>query len=110
MKWHWAILFIGLVLYVFALVPGLLPHASDSVVAILAGATVAAVALFGFDTTHVSRRLATLMIILSLIMLIAGTALARQGHVKLLLLLSLPAVGLGLLGARKLVHKREKNE
>lgn len=58
MKWHWVMLLMGPGLYMFVLVPGILPHEIDTVVSMLAGATVATVALFGFDTTHVNRRLA----------------------------------------------------
>lgn len=110
MKWRWVMLLAGLGLYVLVLVPGFLPHASDSVVAIVAGVTLATVAVFGFDTTHVSRRLAALMIIVSLIMFTAGIALTRQGHPYVQLALSVPAAGLGLFGARKLIDKREKND
>ena len=51
-----------------------------------------------------------MMIILSLIMLVVGIVLARQGHVYILHLLSMPAIGLGLFGSRKLMDKREKHD
>lgn len=110
MKWYWVMLLMGLGLYVLVLVPGILPHEIDSVVSMLAGVTMATVALFGFDTTHVNTRLATLMIIVSLIMFATGIALARQGHPYVQLILYVPAAGLGLFGARKLIENREKND
>lgn len=88
------------------LIPGLLPDSVDVIVAVLSGVTMISVAVFGFDTTHVDRRLAILMIILSLLMLVAGIVLARQGHIYILLLLSVPAIGLGLFGLRNLIDKR----
>jgi len=110
MKWHWVILLAGLGLYVLVLIPGFLPHASDSVVSILAGVTLATVALFGFDTVHVSKRLALSMIILSLVMLLTGIVLARQGHPYVQLTLSVSAIGLGLFGTRMLIDNRKKND
>lgn len=110
MKWRWVMLLMGLGLYVLVLIPGILPHDIDNVVAMLAGVTIATVAVFGFDTTHVDRRLAILMIIVSVIMFVAGIALARQGHPYAQLVLSVPAAGLGLFGARKLIENKEKND
>lgn len=110
MKWHWVMLLIGLGLYVFVLIPGILPHSVDVVVMILSGISLLSVAVFGFDTVHVDRNLAVLMIILSLLMLIVGTVLAWQGHGYILLLLSVPAIGLGIFGMRKLLDKREKHD
>ena len=110
MKWYWVMLLMGLGLYVLVLIPGMLPHEIDSVVGMLAGVTIATVALFGFDTTHVNRRLATIMIILSLVMFVVGIALVRQGHPYVQLILSVPAAGLGLFGARKLIENKEKND
>lgn len=110
MKWHWVMLLMGLGLYVLVLIPGTLPHEIDSVVSMLAGVTIATVAIFGFDTTHVDRRLAILMIIVSVIMFVAGIALVRQGHPYVLLVLFMPAAGLGLFGARKLIENKEKND
>jgi len=110
MKWHWIILLVGFGLYALVFVPGFLPHTSDSVVAMLAGMTLATVAVFGFDTTHVNGKLAGLMIVVSLIMFTAGIALARQGHPYVQLALSVPAIGLGLFGARMLINKRKKDD
>ena len=106
MNWYWIILLAGFGLYVLVLIPGLLPDSVDVIVAVLSGVTMISVAVFGFDTTHVDRRLAILMIILSLLMLVAGIVLARQGHIYILLLLSVPAIGLGLFGLRNLIDKR----
>ena len=72
--------------------------------------TFASIAIFDFDSTHVDRKLAILMFVVSLIILIAGILLARQGHEKLFGLLSMPAIGLGLFGLRKFFEKSEKNE
>lgn len=105
MKWHWVTLLAGLGLYILVLVPGLLPHTLDSVVVILAGVTIASISVFGFGSTHVDGRLAILMVGTSLAILVAGILLARQGHNNLLLLLSVPAIGLGLFGVRKLWRK-----
>lgn len=91
MKWHWVMLLMGLGLYVLVLILRILPHAIDNVVAMLAGAVIATVAVFGFDTTHVNKRFATLMLVLSLLMLAIGIALARQGHPYVQLILSVPA-------------------
>ncbi|MBI5944754.1 MAG: hypothetical protein HY864_10330 [Chloroflexi bacterium] len=77
---------------------------------IASGISLLSVAVFGFDTVHVDRNLAVLMLILNLIMLSVGISLARQGHVYLLLLLSMPAIGLGIFGARNLTDKREKHD
>jgi len=110
MKWHWVMLLVGLGLYVLVLIPGTLPHDVDNVVAMLAGVTIATVAVLGFDTIHVNRRLATIMIVVSLLMLVMGIALARQGHPYAQLVLSVPAAGLGLFGARKLIENKEKND
>ncbi len=110
MKWHWSLLSAGLVLYLLVLIPGILPHSIDVVVTILSGVSMASVAIFGFDSIHVDRRLAVLMLILGLIMLSVGISLARQGHDYLLLLLSVPAIGLGIFGARNLIDKREKHD
>ena len=76
----------------------------------LSGMGMVSVAIFGFDTTHVDRNLAILMISLSLLMLVVGIVLARQDHENILLLLSVPAVGLGIFGMRKLLDKREKHD
>lgn len=103
-------LLMGVGLYMLVLIPGILMHGIDSVITMLAGVTIATVAVFGFDTTHVSSRLATLMIILSLIMLATGMTLARLGHPYVQLVLSVPAAGLGLFGARKLIEKKKKND
>ena len=46
----------------FVLVPGILPHAIDIVVAILLGVTIAPVAVVGFDNTKVDKAVANLMI------------------------------------------------
>jgi hypothetical protein len=110
MKWHWSLLSAGLVLYLLVLIPGLLPHSIDVVVTILSGVSMASIAIFGFDSIHVDRRLAVLMLILGLIMLGMGFSLARQGHVYLLLLLSVPAIWLAIFGARNLIDKREKHD
>jgi len=110
MKWHWFALLAGLGLYILVSIPGFLPHTLDSVAVIFAGATIASVAIFGFDSTHVDRKLAILLVAVSLIMLGAGVALAEQGHNFLLFLLSVPALGLGIFGARKLMDKREKHD
>lgn len=106
MKWHWFALLAGLGLYILVLIPGLLPHTLDSVAVIFAGVTIASVAVFGFGSTYVDRRLAILMVGVSLIILTAGIFLARQGHNRLLLLLSVPAVGLGLFGLREFFEKK----
>jgi uncharacterized membrane protein YfcA len=110
MKWHWSLLFAGLVLYLLVLIPGILPHSVDVAVMILSGVSMASVAIFGFDSIHVDRRLAVLMLILSLIMLSVGISLARQGHGYILLLLAVPALGLGIFGVRNLIDKREKHD
>ena len=110
MKWYWVIFLAGFGLYVLVLIPGLLPDSVDVVVTILSGVSMISVGVFGFDTTYVDRRLAILMIILSLVMLAAGIVLAHQGHVYILLLLSVPAIGLGLFGMRNLIDKREKRD
>ena len=80
MKWYWVILLTGISIYLLVLVPGVLTHEVDGVVTILAGVNIASVALVGFDTTHVDRRLATLIIIARLILVATGIALAVQGH------------------------------
>jgi hypothetical protein len=108
MKWHWFALLAGLGLYVLVLVPGFLPHTLDSVAVILAGVTLASVAVFGFGSTHVDRRLAILIVGVSLIILTAGIVLAWRGHDKLFWLLSAPAIGLGLLGLRKFFEKKRE--
>ncbi len=110
MKWHWVMLLMGLGLYVFVLIPGILPHSVDVAVTMLSGMGMVSVAIFGFDTSHVDRNLAILMIILSLLMLVVGIVLARQDHGNILLLLSMPALGFGIFGARKLMDKREKHD
>ena len=97
-------------MYLLVLIPGILPHSIDVAVTILSGVSMASVAIFGFDSIHVDRRLAVLMLILGLIMLSVAISLARQGHVYLLLLLSVPAIGLGIFGARNLLDKREKHD
>lgn len=51
MKWHWIMLFTGSGLYMLVLIPGLLPHAIDIAVTILAGMTFVTVAVFGFVST-----------------------------------------------------------
>ncbi len=108
MKWHWFALLAGLGLYILVLVPGLLPHTLDIVAVILAGVTIASVAVFGFDSTHVDGRLATLMVGVSLALLIAGIILARQGHSRLGWLLSAPAIGLGLFVLQKILGEQGK--
>ena len=110
MKWHWITLLAGFGLYVLALIPGILPHSVDVAVMIASGISLLSVAVFGFDTVHVDRNLAVLMITISLLMLIAGIVQARQGHGYILLLLAAPALGLGVFGARKLMDKREKHD
>jgi len=110
MKWHWYLLLIGLGIYGFALFPGFLPHEADGPVAILAGMIFATLAIFGFDSTHVDRRLAIAMVLVSVVMLSIGAVLALQGHTYILLLLSVPAVGLGLFSLRKIFYEREKHE
>lgn len=110
MKWYWVLLFAGLALYVLALVPGILPHTIDIPVAMIAGAIIATVAVFGFDSTHLDRNLAGLMVVISLILLMAGVVLAGKDHVYILVLLSVPAIGLGLFGLRKLIEEREKHD
>ena len=97
-------------MYALVLIPGILPHSIDVAVTILSGVSMASVAIFGFDSIHVDRRLAILMIILGLIMLSVGISLARQDHGYILLLLAVPALGLGIFGARKLMDKREKHD
>ncbi|CAG0983134.1 hypothetical protein ANAEL_01861 [Anaerolineales bacterium] len=108
LKWHWFALLAGLGLYVLGVVPRLLPHTLDSVTVILAGVTIASIAVFGFGSTHVDRRLAVLMLMVSLIILTAGIVLARQGHNNLFWLLSVPVIGLGLFCLRKFFKKRER--
>ncbi|MCL4270574.1 MAG: hypothetical protein KJZ72_13560, partial [Anaerolineales bacterium] len=103
MKWHWSLLFAGFILYILVLIPGVLPHSVDVAVMILSGISLLSIAVFGFDTIHVDRILAVLMITLSLLMLIAGIVLAWQGHGYILFLLAVPALGLGMFGARKLM-------
>ena len=110
MKWHWSLLFAGFVLYLLVLIPRVLPHSVDVAVMILSGVSLLSVAIFGFDTVHVDRNLAILMITISLLMLIVGTVLARQGHGHILLLLAAPTLGLGMFGARKLMDIREKHD
>ncbi|MBV6391177.1 MAG: hypothetical protein KPEEDBHJ_00385 [Anaerolineales bacterium] len=110
MKWHWSLLFAGFILYILVLIPGVLPHSVDVAVMILSGISLLSIAVFGFDTIHVDRILAVLMITLSLLMLIAGIVLAWQGHGYILFLLAVPALGLGMFGARKLMDKREKHD
>ena len=110
MKWHWVMLLGGLGLYGLALVPGILPHTIDIPIAMLAGMTIATVAVLGFDSTKLNRRLARLMVAVSLLIFLAGIVLARQRHNSLLLVLSMPAIGTGVFGLRKLFDRREKNE
>lgn len=110
MKWHWCLLFAGFILYILVLIPGVLSHSVDVAVMILSGISLLSIAVFGFDTIHVDRILAILMITLSLLMLIAGIVLAWQGHGYILFLLAVPALGLGMFGARKLMDKREKHD
>lgn len=110
MKWHWVVLLAGQGLYGLALVPGILPHTIDIPIAMLAGMTIATVAALGFDSTKLNRKLARLMVAVSLLILLAGIFLARQGHNSLLLVLSVPAIGLGIFGLRKLFDRRENNE
>ena len=107
MKWHWFVLLAGLGLYLLVFISGLLPHRLDSVAVILAGVTIASIAIFGFDSIHIDRRLAVLMVTASLIILTAGIVLAWQGHDKLFWLLSAPAIGLGSFGLRKFFEKSE---
>lgn len=102
MKWHWFALLAGLGLYILVLIPGLLPHTLDSVAVIFTGVTIASIAVFGFGSTHVDRRLAILIVGVSLSILTAGILLARQGHNNLFWLLSVPAIGFGLFGLQKL--------
>ncbi|HNE05992.1 MAG TPA: hypothetical protein PLT08_15810 [Anaerolineales bacterium] len=82
----------------------------DVAVMILSGISLLSVAIIGFDTIHVEGSLAVLMVILSPLMLITGIILAWQGHGYILFLLAVPALGLGILGARKLMDKREKHD
>ena len=110
MKWHWITLLAGFGLYMLVLIPSIPQHPADVAVIILSGISMISVAVFGFDTTHVDRRLAILMIILSLVMLVAGIVLAHQGDIYILLLLSVPASGLGVFGLRKLINKGEKHD
>jgi hypothetical protein len=110
MSWHWVVLFAGLVLYLLVLVPGILLHPVDMVVTIFSGLSMISVAAFGFDKVHVDRNLAILMIILGLVMLVVGFVLAREGHGYTLLLLSGPAVGLGVFGLRKLLIRRRNDD
>ena len=110
MKWRWMLLLAGLGLYALVLVPGFLPHTMDLPIAMLAGLTIATIALLSFDSTRVDRRLAIAMITVSLIVLAAAIVLAWQGHTYLLLLLTMPALGLGLFGLRKLREERKKDE
>lgn len=110
MKWHWSLLFAGFVLYLLVLIPGILPHPVDMVVTIFSGISMISVAAFGFDKAHVDRNVAIPMIILSLLMLGAGIVLARKGHGYTLLLLTGPAVGLGVFGLRKLPNARKNDD
>ena len=110
MKWYWVILLAGLGLYLLVLIPGILPHPVDMAVTIFSGLSMISVAAFGFDKTHVDRNMAIPMIILSLLMLGVGIVLALQSHEYTLLLLSGPAVGLGVFGLRKLLNGRKKDD
>ena len=109
-KWYWVRLLAGLGLYLLVLIPGILPHPVDTGVTIFSGLSMISVAAFGFDKAPVRRNLATMMIILSLVMLVVGIVLARQGHGYTLLLLSGPAVGLGVFGLRKLLNGRKNDD
>ena len=107
MKWHWSLLIAGFGLYLLVLIPGVLSHPVDMTVTIISGMSLLSVAAFGFDGTQVNWPLAMLMIILSLAMLAAGIAAARQDHVYILLILSVPASGLAAFGLRSLTDKRK---
>lgn len=110
MKWHWILLLAGLGLYALVLIPGLVPHTIDIAITVLAGMIIATVAVFGFDSTHVDRRLASLMVVVGSAVLLTGITLAWRGHAYSLVLLSVPAIGLGLFGLRKLLDERKKDE
>ena len=109
-KWYWVILLAGVGLYLLIIIPGILPHPVDTVVTIISGISMISVAAFGFDKAPVGRNLATMMMILSLVMLVVGIVLARQGHGYTLLILSGPAVGLGVFGLRKLLNGRKNDD
>jgi len=110
MRWHWFALLGGMGLYVVALVPRVLPHTIDIAVAMIAGAIIATVAVFGFDSAQFDKRLARFMAVIGLVLLVTGIVLAWQGHVYIMAILSVPAIGLGLFGLRKLYKERDNNE
>lgn len=107
MKWHWFILLAGLGLYGLATFPGLLPDALDNIVLMLAGVIIASVAIFGFDPIPVNRRFGMVMIGMGVVTLGAGIVLAWLNHTYLLMLLSIPGAGLGVIGLRIFFEKRE---
>lgn len=102
MKWPWFALLAGMGLYVMSFIPGFLPHSIDIVVISLAGVMTASVAVFGFESTHISKQFSTLLIAISAIMFTVGIMLMQQGHNNILWLISVPATGFGLFGFRKL--------
>jgi hypothetical protein len=104
------LLFAGLVLYLLVLIQGILPHSWMLRDDFVWGQWRLLLRYLGLTRSMVDRRLAVLMLILSLIMLSVGISLAWQGHLYILLLLAAPVIGLGIFGARKLMDKREKHD
>lgn len=100
MKWHWVLLLIGLGTYSLIITPILLHDTTDVVVLLLSGMTVVSFAIFGFDSHHLSRRLAAWMIIAAILLAATVILLVRDGR-GLMLVLCIPALALGGIGLQR---------
>ena len=102
MKPQWIILILGFGLYVFALIPGILPHRMDVLAMIISGMLIGSLATIGFDLPFHPKKVGRIFLVIGVLVFLAGIVMALFGHVYYLFIVAVPSLGLALLGIQVL--------
>ena len=102
MKPQWIILILGFGLYVFALIPGVLPHRMDVLAMIISGMLIGSLAIIGFDLPFHPKKVGRIFLVIGVLVFLAGIVMALFGHGYFVFIIAVPSLGLALLGFREL--------
>jgi hypothetical protein len=110
MKMHWIGLIAGALFYIFALIPGVLPHRVDVVFMILSGLLIASFSFIGFDVPFPRKKLAVSLLMIGGMILLGGILIAIIGHPYILFIITVPALGLVIFGLRQLLDEKKRDD
>lgn len=110
MKWHWIGLITGVLFYILALIPGMLPHRVDILFMILSGMLIASYSFMGFDVPSPRKKLAVSSLMIGSLVLLSGVLMAIVGHAYILFIVAVPSLGFVFFGLRYLLDEKKRDE